>query len=193
MISHIISASFSLHSVDVLVLICACKMNDLYSISKEMALLGFDWFSVRLDSFKAHSLLHVYTTRYLVVSSKSKASLTAWYLSTSIRPHLYRFVSWASTCLLRVWEKLCVDRVSSLVHEPVAVCPLLCVSTWSQFNPQAPRLCSHWLLSFTQLPIGPLGARIGTRYPISDLDYPIRRVMYVQRCLKVVHPRIIRR
>lgn len=60
----IISAS-CLYSVDVL--ICACKMNDLFSISKEMALLvafylcTHDWFSMRLDCLKPHSPLHVYT------------------------------------------------------------------------------------------------------------------------------------
>lgn len=77
--------------------------------------------------------------------------------------------------------------VWKFVHEPVADAPR-CVPTWSQFNPQASRLCSHWLLSFTQLPTGPLGARVGTRYPISDLDYPIKWLMYVQRCLKASHP-----
>lgn len=63
-----------------------------------------------------------------------------------------------------------------------------CEHTWSPFNPQTSQLYSRWLLSFTQLPIGPLGARVGTRYPISDLDYPIKWLMYVQRCLKASHP-----
>lgn len=167
---------------------CACS---LITVSKAMQ-LSVDWFSMRSRGSKAR--LHV----YLVASSKSEGSFDRVVLihvdkSTSLKVCLLS--EHTLSCLVRVWEKLSLAREAvceNVFREPVAVCPLVvcvCVSTRSQFNPQAPWLCSHWLLSFTHLPIGPLGAHIGTRYPISDLDYPIRRLMYV---LKASHPRIIR-